>query len=99
MRVFADLLSIGYGGATTYVSEVIPRIASRVDLTVLLRKGWRFPEHCRLPESVRIIEAPASCSNQLFRHAYQMTRVPSLVEHTASEVLFCPGGLTGTSEL
>jgi len=97
MKIAVDLLSLGYGGSETYPCEVLPRLAaSEHDFSVLLVRNRGKELRVRLPSQVRQVDLPERFANPFFRHHYQKKVLPGWLRDNDIDVLFVPGGMTGT---
>ena len=97
MRIAVDLLSLGYGGSETYPREILPRLAqSEHEFTVLLcsRAGTALRDV--LPSNVKVVDAPRATRNPFLRLLYQQRALPHWLNENWFDVLFVPGGQTGT---
>jgi glycosyltransferase involved in cell wall biosynthesis len=97
MKIAVDLLSLGYGGCETIYAELLPRLAaSGHDFTVLLVQDRGKELRARLPSSIRQVDVPRRLANPFYRHRYQRKVLPGWLRDNDVDVLFAPGGLTGT---
>ena len=98
MKIAIDLLSLpSTGGTLTYANEVLPRLCSRLrDCVVIIRPD--FEEHFKrlLGSNAQLYVAPAATRNIYLRHLYQRVRLPRLLSAWNAQVLWIPGGVSGT---
>lgn len=97
IRILVDLLALGYGGSETYAREVLPRMAGGSnEIAVLLAAGTGEKLRSSLGPHIKIIDAPQRVRNPFRRHFYQRHTLPKLIREMGIDVLFVPGGQTGT---
>lgn len=89
---------MGYGGSETYSLEVFPRWAkSPHDFTLLLNSN--SGDALRKIPGISVHEAPKWARNQFARHLYQKYCLPQILVRDNYDVLFIPGGQSGTPNL
>ncbi|MGA9498231.1 MAG: hypothetical protein WBV41_20380, partial [Terriglobales bacterium] len=90
IRLFINGLAASAGGGLTYLRNVIPHLARRVDAetTVLLNSAMRA-EFGELPK-ISLIEdrAPQSATR---RFVHEQTVLPNLIRHSRAQVLISAG--------
>lgn len=98
MHILVDLLSLGFGGSETYPLEILPRLStSSHSISVLLYQG--AGDQLRRIPNVSVIDAPNWARHPFMRHLYQRFFLPKLLIGRKVQVLFIPGGLSGTPNL
>jgi len=95
-RLLIDALTIGYGGARTYLLDLLPRLAAYpLELHVLLSPAHAAEFQANAPKRVRWHFGPRPLANPFSRYGYQRYGLPRLAQELRADVLFVPGGLTG----
>jgi glycosyltransferase involved in cell wall biosynthesis len=69
------------------------------DFKILLGAGAAPELRKRLPEKVQILDGPGWTRNPYLRHLYQRYQLPKQLREWGTQVLFVPGGQTGTPSL
>jgi glycosyltransferase involved in cell wall biosynthesis len=90
IRLFINGLAASAGGGLTYLRNVIPHLARRVDVetSVLLNPSIR--EELGRPPNISFVEASGS-SRSLPRFIWEQTALPRLIKQSRAEVLISTG--------
>lgn len=95
MKIVFNALSARLGGGQTYLINLFQFVPDNADLEILVFA----PASLKLPDHPRIkrIEPAWPTENPIVRAVWERWVLPGILNAEKADVLFCPGGVVGTS--
>jgi len=95
MKIVFNALSARLGGGQTYLINLFQFVPDNTDLEILVFA----PASLKLPDHPRIkrIEPAWPTENPIVRAVWERWVLPGILKAEKADVLFCPGGVVGTS--
>ncbi len=95
MKVVVNAMSARLGGGQTYLYNLFLHLPDAGDLQILVFA----PPTVSLPHDSRVVrvQTPWPTTNPFLRAAWEKIWLPSYLRSHKADVLFCPGGVVGTS--
>ena len=96
LRVLINAFSARQGGGQTYVTRVLDVLREKmpIDVFVLAPDSFALPED---HSNIRRIRVRWPVENPITRAAWEKLFLPRLLRQLRVDVLFCPGGVIGTT--
>ncbi|MGF6201374.1 glycosyltransferase family 4 protein [Pseudomonas laurylsulfatiphila] len=95
MKIVFNALSARLGGGQTYLINLFQFVPDNADLEILVFA----PASLKLPDHPRIkrVEPAWPTENPIVRAVWERWVLPGILKAEKADVLFCPGGVVGTS--
>lgn len=95
MKIVFNALSARLGGGQTYLINLFQFVPDNADLEILVfaPASLKLPHHPR----IRRIEPAWPTENPIVRAVWERWVLPGILKAEKADVLFCPGGVVGTS--
>ena len=90
IHLFINALSASAGGGLTYIRNVVPQLADRVDVRTTVLVGGTLRNEIAASDRVSVLTESFSSSARA-RFWREQRLLPSLIRRSGAQVLLCPG--------